>query len=100
MVPAWPLSAQESFASYRTWLPTMPFVLFDPLPTARKQVYMERFSARRRLSGWLIQNKKEAPYTSSTWFYDQIMKTHTPTKMFENNDWQVIWFESRPAEDK
>jgi hypothetical protein len=100
MVPAWPINAQEHFASYKTWLPTMPFVLFDPLPTERKQVYMARFSKRRRLSGWLIQNKKEAPYTASSWFNEQIARTHTPTKTFENDDWQVIWFEFKLAADE
>jgi hypothetical protein len=93
MPPAWPMNDGEAFASYRTWLPTMPFVLFDPLPEERKQVYMARFAARRHLSGWLIQNKREAPYTASVWFYNQIMRTHAPTKMFENDDWQLIWFE-------
>jgi hypothetical protein len=93
MPPAWPMSDGEAFASYKTWLPTMPFVLFDPLPEVRKQVYMARFAERRHLSGWLIQNKKEAPYTASAWFYNQIMRTHAPTKWFENEDWQLIWFE-------
>lgn len=97
MPPAWPLGDSQAFASYQTWLPTMPFVLFDPLPVERKQVYMARFAARRRLSGWLIQNKREAPYTASTWFYNQLSRTHTPSKMFENNDWQVIWFEFKRA---
>jgi uncharacterized membrane protein (UPF0136 family) len=100
MPPAWPLDDGEHFASYKTWLPTMPFVLFDPLPPARKQIYMARFSARRRAGGWLIQNKREAPYTASTWFYNQLIKTHAPARMFENNDWQLIWFEYKPAEDE
>jgi hypothetical protein len=95
MPPAWPIDGGEFSTSYRAWLPTVPFVLFDPLPAERKQVYMARFAARRRLSGWLIQNKREAPYTASAWFYDQITRTHAPTKMFENEDWQLIWFEPR-----
>jgi hypothetical protein len=97
MPPAWPVGDGRFFASYKTWLPTMPFVLFDPLPAARKQVYMDRFTSRTRLSGWLIQNKHEAPYTSSAWFYNQITRTHTPVRMFENNNWQVIWFELKPS---
>ncbi|HKR02240.1 MAG TPA: hypothetical protein VJT09_16300, partial [Pyrinomonadaceae bacterium] len=80
-------------SSQRTWLPTTPFVLFAPLPEERRQIYMARFAERARLGGWLIQNRREAPYTSSRWFYEQVTRTHTPTKTFENEDWQVIWFE-------
>jgi hypothetical protein len=94
LLPAWPTSDnRQVLSSYRAWLPTTPFVLFAPLPEERRQVYMERFIARTHLSGWLIQNRKEASYTSSSWFYNQIIKTHTPTKRFENDDWQIIWFE-------
>ncbi len=99
LLPAWPInSGQQLISTYRAWLPTTPFVLFAPLPEERRQTYMRRFTARTRLSGWLIQNRKEASYTSSRWFYNQIIRTHTPTKVFENNDWQVIWFEFKPAE--
>jgi hypothetical protein len=100
MPPAWQLDDGERFASYKTWLPTMPFVLFDPLPEGRKQIYMARFAERRHLSGWLIQNKREAPYTASGWFYNQLTRTHEAKRMFENNDWQIIWFEYKPAEDE
>ncbi|HUQ34113.1 MAG TPA: hypothetical protein VM095_18470 [Pyrinomonadaceae bacterium] len=100
LLPAWPVEeGRQLLSSHRAWLPTTPFVLFAPLPLERRQLYMARFTARRRLSGWLIQNRKEASYTSSAWFYDQLLRTHTPTKTFENNDWQVIWFERKQAED-
>ncbi len=100
LLPAWPINnGQQLISTYRAWLPTTPFVLFAPLPEERRQTYMRRFTARTRLSGWLIQNRKEASYTSSLWFYNQLTRTHTPTKMFENNDWQVIWFEYKRAEN-
>jgi hypothetical protein len=101
LLPAWPIdNGQQLLSTYKAWLPTTPFVLFVPLPEERRQTYMRRFIARTRLSGWLIQNRKEAPYTSSKWFYEQIIKTHTPTKTFENEDWQVIWFEFNRAENE
>jgi hypothetical protein len=100
LMPAWPIdNGQQLISTYKAWLPTTPFVLFAPLPEERRQTYMKRFTARTRLSGWLIQNRKEAPYTSSQWFYNQITRTHTPAKVFENNDWQVIWFEFNRAEN-
>lgn len=101
LLPAWPINdGQQLISTYRAWLPTTPFVLFAPLSEERRQTYMQRFTARTRLSGWLIQNRKEASYTSSGWFYNQIIRTHTPTKVFENDDWQVIWFEFKPMENK
>lgn len=101
LLPAWPIDGgQQLISTYRAWLPTTPFVLFAPLPEERRQTYMRRFIARVRLSGWLIQNRKEASYTSSAWFYNQIIKTHAPTKVFENDDWQVIWFEFKQAENE
>lgn len=93
LLPAWPTDDGRLISATRAWLPATPFVLLVPLPEERRQVYMERFIARARLSGWLVQNKKEAPYTSSAWFYDQLLKTHAPARMFENADWQLIWFE-------
>jgi len=86
LLPAWPINnGQQLMSTYRAWLPTTPFVLFASLSEERRQTYMSRFTARTRLSGWLIQNRKEASYTSSVWFHDQIARTHTPTKVFENN---------------
>jgi hypothetical protein len=93
LLPAWTADDGRLISSTRAWLPATPFVLLAPLPEERRQIYMQRFVARARLSGWLVQNKREASYTSSAWFYDQLSKTHTPTRMFENADWQLIWFE-------
>lgn len=96
ILPARPVTADSGIhylSPPQTWLPTMPFMLFAPLPDERKELYMSRFTERARLSGWLIQSKKEAPYTSVAWFSGQLQKTHTPTKLFENADWRLIWFE-------
>lgn len=96
MLPARPVgdgSGMHFASPPRTWLPTMPFALFVPLPDERKELYMSRFTERARLSGWLIQNKKEAPYTSSPWFSGQLQQTHTPTRVLENADWRLTWFE-------
>ncbi|MDT4966857.1 MAG: hypothetical protein QOJ64_1594 [Acidobacteriota bacterium] len=97
-LPAWPIDNGEVISAPLTWLPTSPFVLVVPLPSERKQEFMQRFTSRARLSGWLVQNKKEQSYKLSSWFYDQVMKTHTPTRVFENADWQLIWFEYKSGD--
>jgi hypothetical protein len=96
ILPAWPVTADSKIhflSPPQTWLPTMPFHLFAPLPDERKEVYMSRFTERARLSGWLLQGKKEIPYTSVSWLSGQLQKTHKPTKVFENDDWRLTWFE-------
>jgi hypothetical protein len=97
ILPAWPVTADNRIhflSPLRTWLPTMPFTLVAPLSDERKEVYMSRFTERARLSGWLIQSKKEVPYTSSPpWFSTQLQQTHTPTEEFENDSWRLTWFE-------
>jgi hypothetical protein len=86
-------SGTRLFSPPRTWLPTTPFLLVDPLSDERKELYMTRFIERARLGGWLIESKKEAPYTSLSWFSDPLQRTHTPTEVFENADWRLTRFE-------
>lgn len=96
ILPAWPLATDDEvhfLSPPQTWQPTMPFYLVAPLPDERKEVYMSRFAERARLSGWLIQSKEERPYTSEPWFSRQLQQTHKPTKVFENDNWRLTWFE-------
>lgn len=96
ILPAWPVTADSRIrflSPPQTWQPTMPFWLVAALPDERKEVYMARFTERARLSGWLIQSKEEAPYTSLPWFAGQLQQTHEPTEVFENDDWTLTWFE-------
>lgn len=86
-------SGVHLFSPSPTWLPTQPFLLLDPLSDERKELYVSRFVERARLGGWLIESKKEAPYTSSSWFSDPLQQTHTPTEVFENDEWRLTWFE-------
>jgi len=81
------------FSPPQTWLPSMPVALLEPLSDERKELYMSRFTERARLSGWLIESKEDAPYTSVPWFSDQLQRTHTPTEVIENDDWRLTWFE-------
>jgi hypothetical protein len=97
ILPARPVSDSSGETRYmsphRTWLPTMPGALFAPLPEERKELYISRFTERARLSGWLIESKKEVAYTSTPWFSDQLQQTHVPTEVIENDDWRLTWFE-------
>jgi hypothetical protein len=33
------------------------------------------------------------PYGIGPWFFDVIQQTHIPTRIYENVDWQLVWFE-------
>jgi hypothetical protein len=94
LTPVWPTNDGSGAVhlANRAWLPVHPYGLVVPLPEQRIQLYMARFSARTHASGWLIQ-PRATPYTTWPWFASQLNSTHTPTKHFENADWQVIWFE-------
>lgn len=99
-----PSDAKDGRTVYtsRGWLPTMPFTLFAPLPEERRLVYLERFIERARLSGWLIQRKEQdrtVPAGNSLisgygpWIFKQLERSHQPTRIYENEEWQLVWFE-------
>ena len=108
ILPARPVSDSSGeiriMSPPRTWLPIMPGDMGKLLSEERKELYISRFTERARLSGWLIETKKEVPtymittkkevpYTSSPWFSDQLQQTHVPTEVIENDDWRLTWFE-------
>jgi hypothetical protein len=83
----------------RAWLPAYPFTLLLPLPEERRLVYLARFHARARRSGWLLQ----APTVVGSfphWFMRQVQVTHTPGKALEFAGYRLQWFECKaPAEE-
>jgi hypothetical protein len=76
------------------WLPTSPLVLIAPLPRERTRTYLARFRARDRRSGWLVR-PNQAPDPSFEWFYEELKATHTPGRVLQNDQWQLIWYERR-----
>jgi hypothetical protein len=78
-------------SSHRAWLPTAPFGLLEPLPLNRREVYLSRFIARTRLSGWLVKRKNN-PDPFLSWYIDRLRQTHTPFVAVEVSDWKVTWF--------
>jgi hypothetical protein len=79
---------------YRAWLPASPFALVIPLPDERKQVYLSRFSARTHLSGWLVD--RNPPNPRHAWLFEQLEHTHTRSRTYSTEDWQLTWYEWKP----
>jgi hypothetical protein len=98
LLPAPPQTTDENKSNYyllpHPWQPTMPFALLGPLREERQKLYMERFTQRTHLSGWLLQYKDDRSHWYP-WFTDQVFKTHQPIKVFENDEYRIIWFELR-----
>jgi hypothetical protein len=84
-----------------SWIPAIPLGLLRPLPPARRQLYLQRFSARTHLSGWLMLPRdpqsallfKEFWFQDMHWFYDQLRRTHKPMRRYENANWTLIWYQ-------
>lgn len=101
MLPKWPseeLGGAADLVVPRTWLPVLPFSPIHESPAERRAIYLARFADRARLSGWLIQRKVDGavllPYWGQgPWFFEQVHRSHTPTAIIEDDQWQLIHFE-------
>jgi hypothetical protein len=109
LMPGWTAADGQSIISYRSWLPAKPLTLAVPLSNERKQVYSERFINRTELGGWLIQRKVQGRIAAldpahpgygygygfglDGWVFDVLPRTHAPTRIYENADWQLVWFD-------
>jgi hypothetical protein len=95
--------ATERIISTRDWLPGHPYVSLRYLPEGRGPTYMRRFIDRTQRGGWLIQHKTgdtakppdqhEFVYGREPWFFPVLGETHVPTRILENDEWQLVWFE-------
>jgi hypothetical protein len=64
---------------------------------------MRQFIDRTQRGGWLIQHKRgptakppdyhEFVYGREPWFFPVLGETHVPTRILENDGWQLVWFE-------
>ncbi len=84
------------------WLPGHPSLALRWIPRGRGAVYTSRFIERAQLGGWMIQRKtgSEASADATTfvggrepWLFSLLHGTHVPTRIHENADWQLIWWE-------
>jgi hypothetical protein len=95
--------AAERIITTRDWLPGHPYVSLRYLPEGRGATYMRRFIDRTQRGGWLIQHKTgdtakppdqhEFVYGREPWFFSVLGETHVPTRVLENDGWQLVWFE-------
>ena len=83
----------------RAWLPA-PLAALIVLPEDRRQTYMARMIDRRQSGGWYVHRADDRDLRgaerwagSGQWFFDQLAKTHVPTRALQNKDWQLVWFE-------
>ncbi len=87
----------------RDWLPGHPYVSLRYVPEGRGPTYMRRFIDRVQRGGWLIQHKTgetanppdqhERVYGRESWFFPVLGETHMPTRVLENDEWQLVWFD-------
>ncbi len=84
------------------WLPGHPSLALRWIPPGRGAVYTSRFIERARRGGWLIQRKtglnSNADFNAfvsgrEPWLFELLQRTHVPTRVHENADWQLVWFE-------
>jgi hypothetical protein len=95
--------AAERIITTRDWLPGHPYVSLRYVPEGRGPTYMRRFIDRTQRGGWLIQHKTgdtakppdqhEFVYGREPWFFPVLGETHVPTRILENDEWQLVWFE-------
>jgi hypothetical protein len=95
--------AADRIITTRDWLPGHPYVSLRYLPEGRGPTYMRRFIDRTQRGGWLIQHKTgdtakppdqhEFVYGRESWFFPVLAETHVPTRILENDEWQLVWFE-------
>jgi hypothetical protein len=98
MMPLWtPAGETSPVVVSRQWMPAPPSVLVT-VPDDRKQLYMERRADRWPQGGWLIERRLdgaivEQAFDLDPWFFEQLDRSHTPTKIAQNDAWQLVWYE-------
>ena len=100
MMPVWvPDGSDTPVVVSRSWMPA-PLTVLAILPDERKQRYMERYAARRDQGGWFIERRRndavvELAFPLDSWFFEQLDRTHTPTKIAQDTNWQLVWYEPK-----
>lgn len=84
------------------WLPAHPSLALRWIPPGRGAVYTARFIERAKLGGWMIQRKtglnSNADFNAfvsgrEPWLFDLLRESHVATRIYENADWQLLWFD-------
>jgi hypothetical protein len=109
LMPAWRAADGQRVTNTRSWLSAKPLNLMLSLPDSRKAIYTSRFIDRTRLGGWLIQRKADGRiatidpesnifgfgygFGADRWIFKELPRSHAPTRIYENGDWQLVWFD-------
>jgi len=86
----------------RYWLPLAPAGELGVLQPERQRVYIERFIARRPMSGWVL-HAKLLPYgpldpkLEASLLASVLSQTHNMTRQLENEAWKLEWFQPKDA---
>ena len=93
LLPAWQKNNPDDRVMFtKTWLPTAPMGnLFIPISKERGEIYIQRYIAHLKLSGWLLRPIENDP--TLKWIIDEIQYTHKPTKVFKNENWELSWYD-------
>jgi hypothetical protein len=100
MMPVWtPAGQSEPVVVSQQWMGASLTLLAEK-PDARKHLYMERSTERQGGGGWLIERRQDGvvvdqKLSPDPWFFQQVDTTHTPTKIAQNGEWQLVWYEPK-----
>ncbi|MDQ2655308.1 MAG: hypothetical protein M3Z20_19930, partial [Chloroflexota bacterium] len=99
MLPVWQPLGEPPVIVSKQWL-AGPLSAMVYLSDDRKQTYLARSADRQRGGGWLVEprNRERLQFSLGPWFFEQVNRTHIPTKFASNDEWQLIWFEPRRAD--
>lgn len=71
------------------WLPISPPTLLNPLPDNRKHIYIDRFSSRRKMEGWIVSPKNSEVYP---WFQGILKGDYEKTQTYESDHWSMAFY--------
>jgi hypothetical protein len=103
MMPAWvPAGEDAPVMVSRQWMGGS-LITLGVLPDERKHLYMERYTQRQGGGGWLIERRQDGEAVDqklslAPWFFEEVDRTHTPTKIAQNGEWQLVWYEPKANE--
>ena len=98
MMPAWvPAGADEPVVVSQQWM-AAPLIDFECLPGRAQTALHGAVHAAPGGGGWLIERRQDGVVVDqklslAPWFFTQVDRTHTPTKIAQNADWQLVWYE-------
>jgi hypothetical protein len=93
------IDGSQDVTDTRSWLPA-PLTPLSFVPESRRQTYLARMTDRLETGGWYVHraDDRELVYGDrwwggGQWFFDQLGRTHVPTRSYQNGEWQIVWFE-------